>query len=259
MQKRRYQPSFFCTVFCIRFVVFVTNTCFANCSLFCFVAMHTLEKQCVARQLQSKFQRLHLPCCFVCLRLFFWHKNVFCKLFPFLFRCYAYPRKSMRKQGNCNQNFNSCICLVALPACVCFLHKKAFCTFSVFVCIAQCTTKKQGVIKVMQSKFQRDANKISILAFALLLCLLAFIFGTNTYFANCFFVWLPCGCSQLCVCKVPSDICCFYHVGTLLRRHFAFFTMHFCCFTKQQIRFSVFACVFNLSTAKNCVCSFLCF
>ena len=34
-------------------------------------------------------------------------------------------------------------------------------TFSVFVCIAQCTTKKQGVSKVMQSKFQRDANKIS--------------------------------------------------------------------------------------------------
>ena len=74
-----------------------------------------------------------------------------------------------------------------------------------------------------------------------------------------FFVWLPCGCSQLCVCKVPSDICCFRHVGTLLRRHFAFFTMHFCCFTTQQIRFSVFACVFNLSTAKNRVCNFLCF
>ena len=52
-----------------------------------------------------------------------------------------------------------------------------------------------------------------------------------------FFVWLPCGCSQLCVCKVPSDICCFHHVGTLLHRHFAFLTLHFCCFTKQQIRF----------------------
>ena len=130
-------------IFCIRFVVFGTNTCFANCSLFCFVAMHTIEKQCVARQLQSKFQLLHLPCCFVCLRLFlaqksilhifcfyvnaqytnrkpcvskvmqskfqhiaikiltlvfilffvclslfFWHKNVFCKLF-FLFGCHA--------------------------------------------------------------------------------------------------------------------------------------------------------------------------
>ena len=74
-----------------------------------------------------------------------------------------------------------------------------------------------------------------------------------------FFVWLPCGCSQLCVCKVLSEICCFHHVGTLLRRHFAFLTMHFCCFTTQQIRFSVFACVFNLSTAKNRVCNFLCF
>lgn len=84
-------------------------------------------------------------------------------------------------------------------------------------------------------------------------------FCTKTCFANCFFVWLPCGCSQLCVCKVLSEICCFHHVGTLLRRHFAFLTMHFCCFTTQQIRFSVFACVFNLSTAKNCVCSFLCF
>lgn len=140
MQKRRYQPSFFVQIFCIRFVVFGTNTCFANCSLFCFVAMHTLEKQCVARQLQSKFQR--------------------------------------------------------------------------------------------------NAIKISILAFALLLCLPAFVFGTNACFANCFFVWLPCGCSQLCVCKVLSDICCFRHLGTLLRRHFAFLTMHFCCFTTQQIRFS---------------------
>lgn len=82
------------------------------------------------------------------------------------------------------------------------------------------------------------AIKISTLAFALLLCLLAFIFGTKTCFANCFFVWLPCGCSQLCVCKVLSTICCFHHVGTLLHRHFAFFTMHFCCFTTQQIRFS---------------------
>lgn len=171
--------------------------------------MHTLEKQCVARQLQSKFQRLHLPCCFVCLRLFLAQKSI--------------------------------------------LH--IFC----FYVYAQYTNRKPCISKVMQSKFQRNANKISILAFALLLCLLAFIFGTNACFANCFFVWLPCGCSQLCVCKVLSDICCFHHVGTLLRRHFAFLALHFCCFTTQQIRFSVFAFVFNLSTAKNCVCSFLCF
>lgn len=133
MQKRRYQPSFFVQIFCIRFVVFGTNTCFVNCSPFCFVAMHTPKKQCVSKVI---------------------------------------------------------------------------------------------------------AIKISTLAFALLLCLLAFIFGTKTCFANCFFVWLPCGCSQLCVCKVLSTICCFHHVGTLLHRHFAFFTMHFCCFTTQQIRFS---------------------
>lgn len=155
MQKRRYQPSFFCADF------------------------------------------LNTFCCF-------WHKHVFCKLFPFLFRCYAHPKKTMRKQGDCNQNFNTCIYLVlCLPE---------------FVFLAQ-----KRVLQIV------------------------------------FFVWLPCGCSQLCVCKVLSDICCFRHLGTLLRRHFAFLTMHFCCFTTQQIRFSVFACVFNLSTAKNCVCSFLCF
>ena len=88
MQKRRYQPSFFCADF------------------------------------------LNTSCCF-------WHKHVFCKLFPFLFCCYAYPRKAMRS-------------------------------------------------KVMQSKFQRIAIKISTLAFALLLCLLAFVFCTNTYFVNCY-------------------------------------------------------------------------
>lgn len=38
--------------------------------------------------MQTKFQSLLLPCCFVCLSLFFWHKNVFCKLF-FLFGCHA--------------------------------------------------------------------------------------------------------------------------------------------------------------------------
>ena len=188
MQKRRLIPSFFCTVFCIRFVVFGTNTCFVNCSPFCFVAMHTLENQCVARQLQSKFQLLPLPCCFACLRFI------------------VFAQKSI-------------------------LH--IFC----FYVYAQYTNRKPCVSKVMQSKFQHIAIKISTLAFALLLCLLAF-FCTKTCFANCFFVWLPCGCSQLCVCKVLSDICCFRHVGTLLHRHFAFLTLHFCCFTKQQIRFS---------------------
>ena len=110
-----------------------------------------------------------------------------------------------------------------LSACVLlFLHKKAFWHVFCFYVHAQYTNRKPCVSKVMQSKFQHIAIKISTLAFALLLCLLAFIFGTNACFANCFFVWLPCGCSQLCVCKVLSDICCFRHVGTLLRRHFAF-------------------------------------
>ena len=126
-----------------------------------------------------------------------------------------------------------------LSACVLlFLHKKAFWHVFCFYVYAQYTNRKPCVSKVMQSKFQRNANKISTLAFALVLCMPEFVFGTNTCFVNCFFVWLPCGCSQLCVCKVLSDICCFRHVGTLLRRHFAFLTMHFCCFTTQQIRFS---------------------
>lgn len=175
-------------IFCIRFVVFGTNTCFANCSLFCFVAMHTIEKQCVARQLQSKFQLLHLPCCFVCLRLFLAQKSI--------------------------------------------LH--IFC----FYVNAQYTNRKPCVSKVMQSKFQHIAIKILTLVFILFfVCLSLFFWHKNVFCKLFFFVWLPCGCSQLCVCKVPSDICCFYHVGTLLHRHFAFLTLHFCCFTKQQIRF----------------------
>lgn len=169
--------------------------------------MHTLEKQCVARQLQSKFQSLLLPCCFVCLRLFLAQKSIF-----HIFCFYVY---------------------------------------------AQYTNRKPCVSKVMQSKFQHIAIKILTLAFILFFVCLRF-FAQKRVLQIVFF-WLPCGCSQLCVCKVPSDICCFYHVGTLLHRHFVFLTLHFCCFTKQQIRFSVFACVFNLSTAKNCVCSFLCF
>ena len=158
--------------------------------------MHTLEKQCVARQLQSKFQRNAIKISILAFAL-----------------------------------------LLSLPAFVfgtntCFVNCYPFCF------VAMHTLENQCVARQLQSKFQRNANKISTLAFALLLCLPAFIFGTNACFANCFFVWLPCGCSQLCVCKVLSDICCFHHVGTLLRRHFAFLTMHFCCFTTQQIRFS---------------------
>ena len=182
---------------------------------------------------------------------------MFCKLFPFLFCCYAYPRKAMRSKAIAIKISTLAFALYFVCLRLFFAQKSIFHVFC-FCVYAQYTNRKPCASKVMQSKFQRNAIKISTLAFALLLCLLAF-FCTKTCFANCFFVWLPCGCSQLCVCKVLSDICCFHHVGTLLRRHFAFLTMHFCCFTTQQIRFSVFACVFNLSTAKNRVCNFLCF
>ena len=83
----------------------------------------------------------------------------------------------------------------------------------------------------MQTKFQ------SLLLPCCFVCLRLFL-AQMRVLQIVFFVWLPCGCSQLCVCKVLSEICCFHHVGTLLRRHFAFLTMHFCCFTTQQIRFS---------------------
>ncbi len=48
------------------------------------------------------------------------------------------------------------------------------------------TLEKQCVARQLQSKFQRNAIKISILAFALLLSLPAFVFGTNTCFVNCY-------------------------------------------------------------------------
>ena len=74
-----------------------------------------------------------------------------------------------------------------LSACVLlFLHKKAFWHVFCFYVHAQYTNRKPCVSKVMQSKFQRIAIKISTLAFALLLCLLAFVFCTNTYFVNCY-------------------------------------------------------------------------
>lgn len=84
---------------------------------------------------------------------------------------------------------------------------------------------------ILQSKFQ-------LLHLPCTLSACVCFFAQKRVLQIVFFVWLPCGCSQLCVCKVLSDICCFRHLGTLLRRHFAFLTMHFCCFTTQQIRFS---------------------
>lgn len=131
MQKRRLIPSFFCTVFCIRFVVFGTNTYFVNCYPFCFVALRTLENQCVSKAIAIKISTLAFALYFVCLRLFLAQKSI--------------------------------------------LHM--FC----FYVYAQYTNRKPCVSKLMQSKFQRDANKISTLAFALLLCLLAFFLHKNVF------------------------------------------------------------------------------
>ena len=67
-----------------------------------------------------------------------------------------------------------------------FLAQKSILHIFCFYVYAQYTNRKPCVSKVMQSKFQHIAIKISTLAFALLLCLLAF-FCTKTCFANCFF------------------------------------------------------------------------
>lgn len=104
--------------------------------------MHTLEKQCVARQLQSKFQLLPLPCSLsacVC----FWHKKAFWHVFCF----YVYAQYTNRKpcvskaiaikiSTYCKQNFNSCLCLVALPACVFFAQKRVLQIVFLFGCHA---------------------------------------------------------------------------------------------------------------------------
>ena len=73
--------------------------------------MHTLEKQCVARQLQSKFQLLHLPCCFVCLRLFFAQTRVYTfSVFVCIAQC------TTKKQG-VSKVIQSKFQLLHLPCC----------------------------------------------------------------------------------------------------------------------------------------------
>ena len=74
----------------------------------------------------------------------FWHKKAFWHVFCF----YVYAQYTNRKpcvskaiaikiSTYCNQNFNSCICLVALSACVYFWHKNVFCKlFFLFGCHA---------------------------------------------------------------------------------------------------------------------------
>lgn len=67
----------------------------------------------------------------------------------------------MRKQGDCNQNFNTCIYLVlCLPEFVFLAQKRVLHIFCFYV-YAQYTNRKPCVSKVMQSKFQHIAIKIS--------------------------------------------------------------------------------------------------
>ena len=73
-----------------------------------------------------------------------------------------------------------------LPCCFACLRFIVFAQKSIlhifcFYVYAQYTNRKPCVSKLMQSKFQRDANKISTLAFALLLCLLAFFLHKNVF------------------------------------------------------------------------------
>lgn len=62
-----------------------------------------------------------------------------------------------------------------------FFAQKSILHIFCFYVYAQYTNRKPCVSKLMQSKFQRDANKISTLAFALLLCLLAFFLHKNVF------------------------------------------------------------------------------
>ena len=67
-----------------------------------------------------------------------------------------------------------------------FAQKSIFHVFC-FCVYAQYTNRKPCASKVMQSKFQCNANKISTLAFALYFVCLRLFFCTKTCFANCFF------------------------------------------------------------------------
>ena len=132
-----------------------------------------------------------LPAC-VC----FLHKHVFCKLLPFLFRCYAYPRKSIRKQGNCNQNFNvmqtkfqSLLLPCTLSACVCFLHKKAFWHVFCFYVYAQYTNRKPCVSKAIAIKISTYCNQNFNSCICLVLCLPAFVFLHKNVFCKLFFLF----------------------------------------------------------------------
>ena len=139
-----------------------------------------------------------------------------------------------------------------------FFAQKSILHIFCFYVYAQYTNRKPCVSKVMQSKFQRDANKISTLAFALLLCLLA-LFCTKTCFANCFFLFgchavvANCAFARYCQTFVAFITSARYCVGILRFSHCILL------FYNTTNPIFVFAFVFNLSTAKNCVCSFLCF
>lgn len=102
----------------------------------------------------------------------------------------------MRKQGNCNQNFNSCLCLVALSACVCFWHKKAFWHVFCFYVYAQYTNRKPCVSKAIAIKISTYCNQNFNSCICLVLCLPAFVFLHKNVFCKLFFLF---GCHAVVV------------------------------------------------------------
>ena len=109
---------------------------------------------------------------------------MFCKLFPFLFCCYAYPRKAMRSKAIAIKISTLAFALYFVCLRLFFAQKSIFHVFC-FCVYAQYTNRKPCASKVMQSKFQCNANKISTLAFALYFVCLRLFFCTKTCFANC--------------------------------------------------------------------------
>lgn len=120
------------------------------------------------------------------------------------------------------------------------------------MCIAQCTNKKQGVIKVMQSKFQRLHLHCCFVCLSLFLAQkrvlqIVFLFGCYAVVANCAF-------ARYCQIFVAFITSARYCVGILRFSQCIFVVLQH---NKSDLRYLLF--VFNLSTAKNRVCNFLCF
>lgn len=95
-----------------------------------------------SKAIAIKISTLAFALYFVCLRLFLAQKSI---LHMFCF--YVYAQYTNRKpcvskaiaikiSTYCNQNFNSCLCLVALPACVFFAQKRVLQIVFLFGCHA---------------------------------------------------------------------------------------------------------------------------